>query len=190
MMNEKQAMPINAEALFQQLYRTHSRQIYSYLLGRTESKETASDLLQDVFMKIWNRKDVVESIPEDQQLYWIFSIAANRVKDYYRKSQSYKQAVSKIQLYSFPSPNGDLSQLLAGREQFHELESAIRELPEELRSILLMKAVGGMKSGEIGAALGLPSGTVRYKILLARRQLAEMLGMMPKEKAVGRKGNA
>ncbi|WP_054025687.1 RNA polymerase sigma factor [Bacillus sp. FJAT-28004] len=187
MMHEKQAMPMNPEALFQQLYRTHSRQIYSYLLGRTESKETAADLLQDVFMKIWNRKDVVERIPEDQQLYWIFSIAANRVKDYYRKSQSYKQAVSKMQLHTFPSPNGDLSQLLAGREQFHELESAIRELPEELRSILLMKAVGGMKSGEIGAALGLPAGTVRYKILLARRQLAETLGMLHKEKAAERK---
>ena len=170
------------EYLFQNLYRSISRNLFSFLRGRRGSQETAAVLVLDLFIKIWNRIDTVERIPEDQQLYWIFTVASNQVKDYYRKSQSFKQAVTKMQLYAFPNSNGDLSQLLAGREQFHELESTVRELPEELRSILLMKAVGGMKSGEIGTALGLPAGTVRYKILLARRQLAEALGMLNNNK--------
>lgn len=186
MTEKQQRMMVKPEELFQQLYRSHSRKLYSYLLGRTGSQDTAADLVQDVFMKIWNRIDMVERIPEDQRLYWIFTVASNQVKDYYRKSQSLKQAVTKMQLYTFPNSNSDLSQLLAGREQFNELESAVRELPEELRSILLMKAVGGMKSGEIGAALGLPAGTVRYKILLARRQLAEALGMLNNKKSAER----
>jgi RNA polymerase sigma-70 factor (ECF subfamily) len=39
-----------------------------------------------------------------------------------------------------------------------------------------MAAAGDMNSAEIGTALGLPAGTVRYRLSLARRTLAEALG--------------
>lgn len=169
------------EILFQRLYQEHSRPLYSYLLGRTGNPETSADLLQDVFMKIWNRIDAAERILPDERLYWMFSIASNRVKDYYRKTQNHKHAVTKLQSYASEGASGDLSHVVAGKERIRELESHIRELPEELRSVLLMKTVGGMKSGDIGAALGIPAGTVRYRISLARRQLADKLGLLHHE---------
>lgn len=177
-MTDAHYIPGNPETLFRHIFQEHSRQVYSYLLGRTGNPDTAADLLQDVFLKIWNRIDTVKSIAPEERLFWMFSVASNRVKDYYKKTHNHKQAVTKLQLYTFGEATGDLSHLLAGREQVRELESHIRDLPEELRSVLLMKTVGGMKSGDIGAALGIPAGTVRYRISLARRHLAEKLGLL------------
>ena len=172
--------------LFHELYVAYSRQVYSYLLGRTGSKDAAADLLQDVFLRIWNRMESVERIPEEQRIYWIFSVASNRVKDYYRKSANQKQAEERMRNRHRrePSPTGDISQMLAGREQYRELENAIGELPEELRFMLLMKVVGGMNSSRIGEALGMPAGTVRYKLSQARALLARRLGLTETEWAV------
>lgn len=171
--------------MFHDLYVAHSRQVYSYLLGRTGSKHVAADLLQDVYMRIWNRMEALERIPEEQRIYWIFSVTSNRVKDYYRKSSNQRQAEEQLRDRNKGggAPTGDLSQLLAGRERYRELESAIGELPAELRCILLMKVVGGMKSSQIGEALGMPAGTVRYKISQARALLARRLRLPETESA-------
>ena len=53
---------------------------------------------------------------------------------------------------------------------------AIRRLPEPQRVTLTMAAAGGMTSAELAAALGVPAGTVRYRLSEARRTLAEALG--------------
>jgi RNA polymerase sigma factor (sigma-70 family) len=166
--------------LFRELYVVHNRQVFSYLLGRTGSKDTAADLLQDIFLKVWNRIEVVERIPDKERLYWIFSIASNRLTDYYRRASNKKNMEEELRIRNDYS-TGDLSGLLAGREQFRELESHINQLPEELRSILLMKVIGGMNSSQIGNALNQPPGTIRYKMGMARRKLAEKLELLETE---------
>ena len=52
---------------------------------------------------------------------------------------------------------------------------AIKQLPEQQRTTLAMAAAGGLTSAEIAAALGVPAGTVRYRLSLARRALAAAL---------------
>jgi hypothetical protein len=52
---------------------------------------------------------------------------------------------------------------------------AIRRLPEAQRVTLTMAAAGGMSSAELVDALGVAAGTVRYRLSLARRAVAETL---------------
>lgn len=165
-----------SEPLFRNLYAAHSRQLYSYFLGRTGNKEVAADLLQDTFLKVWNRIELVKQICGQERIYWLFSVASNRLTDYYRSAAHRKKAEQRLLSENHPIA-GDLSADLAGRERLRELEAHILALPEELRCILLMKAVGGMNSAQIGKALHQPSGTIRYKIAQARRLLAEQLGL-------------
>ncbi|MCQ6561177.1 RNA polymerase sigma factor [Paenibacillus mendelii] len=172
--------------LFQELYGGHSRKVFAYLLGRTTNKEAAADLLQDTFLRVWNRIETVRGIPEDQQLHWIFAIASNLVKDHYRKSTFRKKTDETIRAEQI-QPTGDLSQWLVGREQFRELEAAINELPEELRCILLMKVIGGMNSFQISDTLNIPAGTVRYRIAQARRLIANQLQMLPAQDQIERR---
>jgi RNA polymerase sigma-70 factor (ECF subfamily) len=56
------------------------------------------------------------------------------------------------------------------------VSEAIAGLPEQQRVALTMAAAGTMTSAEIAAALGVPAGTVRYWLSLARRAVAGALG--------------
>jgi RNA polymerase sigma-70 factor (ECF subfamily) len=51
----------------------------------------------------------------------------------------------------------------------------IRRLPEQQRVALTLAAAGGLTSVDMATALGVPAGTVRYRLSLARRTLAEAL---------------
>jgi len=59
------------------------------------------------------------------------------------------------------------------------------KLPEDLRTALVLQVMGRLSSSQIGEALGMPAGTVRYRIAMARKRLAELLRL---EEDVGTKG--
>ena len=59
----------------------------------------------------------------------------------------------------------------ACQEDMLDMERALRMLPTELRVPLVLYVVFGYTSGEVGAILGVPDGTVRYRISRARERL-------------------
>jgi len=58
---------------------------------------------------------------------------------------------------------------------WQHLEKLTGMLDDRQRATLTMAAAGGMTSAELAAALGVPAGTVRYRLSLARRAVAEAL---------------
>jgi RNA polymerase sigma-70 factor, ECF subfamily len=65
---------------------------------------------------------------------------------------------------------------LAASSEFQvHLERALEELPEKLRLVLLLAAMEGHTIDEISALLAIPVGTVKSRIFVARKQLAEKL---------------
>lgn len=176
--------------LFEQVYRTFGRELHAYLFGRTGSKDMADDLLQDVYLRVWNRIDVLMAVPAPEQRYWLFSIAANRVVDYYRQTAVRKRTHAQLehQMELSSSKIDDTERAVTKREQYRELEAAIQQLPEQWRTILLMCSVGGMSSTQVGEALGMPSGTIRYKLSQARRQLAHQLKLTDRSEALAQEG--
>jgi RNA polymerase sigma-70 factor (ECF subfamily) len=168
------------KSLFEQLYTAYGRQLHAYLLGKTGCKETAGDLLQDVMLRIWNRMDDLYGMTPDRRRYWIFAVAANLVTDYYRHRAAQQRADTRLKQWAAarrPNPL-DPETLAESKEQRENLENAIRELPEELRTILVMSTAGGMNSTQIGEALQMPAGTVRYKLSQARYILAAKMGLL------------
>ena len=74
-----------------------------------------------------------------------------------------------------PSASTAASTAVIAAERVAVVGEAIRRLPEPQRVTLTMAAAGGMTSAELAAALGVPAGTVRYRLSLARRAVAEAL---------------
>jgi RNA polymerase sigma-70 factor (ECF subfamily) len=65
---------------------------------------------------------------------------------------------------------------VAASNQFQvHLELALSELPEKLRLALLLSAMDGYTIEEIAALMGIPIGTVKSRIFIARKKLAEKL---------------
>jgi RNA polymerase sigma-70 factor (ECF subfamily) len=73
-------------------------------------------------------------------------------------------------------PPPETAESIAAANQFQgHLERALEELPEKLRLVLLLSALEGYTIEEIAAMVGVPIGTVKSRIFIARKKLAEKL---------------
>lgn len=100
-----------------------------------------------------------------------FRIALDRLRSAKRRDQ-------RDVLWSHPAhqPPAATAEDLAASNEFHvHLDRALAELPEKLRLALLLAAMDGHTIDEISTILAIPVGTVKSRIFIARKQLAEKL---------------
>lgn len=165
--------PSASEALFDRLYGDWARAVHAYLFGRTGDPQDALDLLQETFLRVWRARRTLGDRTEEQQRAWVFAVARNLVIDRYRHQAAVDAVTPRLEQPERPQPSpGDT---LEAQEQLALVDAAMRRLPEDLRTVLVMQALGGMTSAQIGAALGRPAGTVRFQIATARKRLATAL---------------
>jgi RNA polymerase sigma-70 factor (ECF subfamily) len=167
------------EACFDRLYGSHYRALHAYFLGRTNDREAAVDLLQEAFLRAWRNISKLRELSPDRRRYWMYAVARNLLTDYYRGSASLLAVARAASEEAGRSHDNGPEDTLASKERASELEQAIRELPEELRTVLTLRYVGELSSARIGEMLEVPAGTVRYRISVARKRLAEKLRLEP-----------
>jgi RNA polymerase sigma-70 factor (ECF subfamily) len=165
---------MDQEAEFRRLYEGHRTAVHAYFVGRTADRWKAADLMQEVFMRVWQRLPELTGKSADGQRAWIFTVARNLSIDTYRHDRSRADAEVARGHEPSPAPPSAASAVIAA-ERVAIVGRAIRRLPEQQRTTLAMAAAGGLNSTEIAAALGVPAGTVRYRLSLARRAIATAL---------------
>lgn len=159
---------------FTRIFDAHHRVVHAYFVGRTSDAE-APDLLQETFLRVWRRITEVRGLAPERQRAWIFTVARNLAVDTYRSRSARDAAVLQLtDNASLPTPAGPEELAVAG-EYVTALDTAIRDLPEQLRVVVALHALSGVTSSEIGAALDVPAGTVRYRLSEARRRLTHAL---------------
>ncbi|HYL83109.1 MAG TPA: sigma-70 family RNA polymerase sigma factor [Candidatus Angelobacter sp.] len=100
-----------------------------------------------------------------------FRIALDRLRSAKRRAQ-------RDTLWSLPElqPPSPTAEDIAASSQFQgHLHRALEELPEKLRLVLLLSAMEGHTIEEIASMVGVPVGTVKSRIFIARKKLAEKL---------------
>jgi RNA polymerase sigma-70 factor, ECF subfamily len=122
----------------------------------------------------WQRLEELTGRLADGQRAWIFTVARNLSIDAHRleRTRAGTEAALGREPMSAPPP---ASTAVIAAERTAVVGEAIRRLPEQQRTTLALAAAGGLTSAEIATALGVPAGTVRYRLSLARRALAEAL---------------
>lgn len=157
-----------SEALFSSLTQLYLRRVGQYF-NACFPRDTAEDLTQQVFLKLWG---YLESGPEqepDSWKAWLFRVAVNEKNDFLRKKQRMGSTVELEEAEGVPS----------GRDSFAtEEQIAVRQamagLAREDRELLVLKSIG-FNSREIGVLQGLPDSTVRSRMASARKHFAEAL---------------
>jgi RNA polymerase sigma-70 factor, ECF subfamily len=173
---------MDREAEFRRLYEAHRAAVHAYFTGRSGDPQSAADLMQDVFLRVWQHLEKLTEMPDDRQRAWIFTVARNLSVDAHRHRQAQAGAEQALAHEPARPPHsaGAAASTAAGSaviaaERVAVVGEAIRRLPEPQRVTLTMAAAGGMTSAELAAVLGVAAGTVRYRLSLARRAVAEAL---------------
>jgi RNA polymerase sigma-70 factor, ECF subfamily len=165
---------MDSEAEFRRLYDAHRAAVHAYFTGRTGDPACAADLMQDVFLRAWQHVEELADMPDDRQRAWIFTVARNLSVDAHRHQRT-RAGTEQALARSPAAPPQPASAPVIAAERVAVVGEAIRRLPEQQRIALTMAAAGEMTSAEMATALGVPAGTVRYRLSLARRALAQAL---------------
>jgi len=154
----------------------------SYIRKHVVDLEAAEDILQEVFVELVEAYRLVK--PIEQVSGWLFRVAKNRIIDRFRgrRLESLSQdrygedddgAVSLEDL--LPSPDSGPEAAYARSVLLDEVDEALREMPEEQRSVFIAHEWEGYSFKELAAETGVSVNTLlsrkRYAVLHLRRRL-------------------
>ena len=167
-MNEITAIKKGDRSVFVDIYNRFHAKLFRYFLEKSRSRETAKELTQQAFIKLWqSRHTLSESHPIDSQC---FTIASSVLIDHLRKETVERKRRAQLsdnivhQAHSFD----------AGVRAFESsdlLHAAAGDLPPVRRSIFLLKMVQGYSNKQIAENLSISIKTVEDHYTKALRQI-------------------
>lgn len=178
---EEEAPEVEAESKavtdrgFEQLYRDHLRDVYSYAVYRVGNHHDAEDLTEQTFLQAYRHYPRARRESDGRPLRpWLIRIAHNLASNHYRDRSRRPQ--TPLDSIEPPAARHTTESVAEGRAELRAVMAGIDELPEERREALIMRFALGMDNGEIARAMGKSDGATKVLIHRAIRQLRERLG--------------
>jgi len=154
----------------------YSKKVYNMALNFVGNKDDASDITQDIFLKIYTN---IDKFQEDKNFNsWILKLSKNYCIDYWRKNKSYNQKVKLDEsLYDEAIHNeADTPEdSLIKNNDIMYLRQKLQLLPPDLRSLIIMRDIQNYSYQEIAEHLDIPLGTTKSRINRARLKLAKIV---------------
>lgn len=153
------------EVSFSSIYARHYGRVFAICLGVLGSREDAQDAAQEVFATAAGKLRAGAQ-PENFKP-WLSQVARNAAIDIARSRKPVSEEPEENEM---PASIG-VAQVAEQRSEMLEIMGGLRELPEQQRSALVMREVGGYSYGEIAHVLGVDETAVRGLISRARISL-------------------
>jgi RNA polymerase sigma-70 factor (ECF subfamily) len=146
------------------LFRRYHQALCSHAVRFVYSKETAEDLVSEVFCKFWKTK-AYENITSSFR-YYLFRSVRNEAYNYLRlefqKLETIETAMSQEEAF-----NQRPDQIMQFEEVLHKVEELVEGLPPQCRKVFLLSRFEGKKYQDIANELGLSIKTVEVHIVKA-----------------------
>ncbi len=154
----------------------YRRKVFNVAYKFVGRHEEAEDLTQDIFLKIFKSLDTFDRRANFQT--WLISVSRNLCIDHYRSVRKERETIDRDVDASELMPVSQTQGQMAMMEQLDRvalLRQAMSELPNTLRSAVLMRDIQELSYHEIAKQLRLPEGTVKSRINRGRTELARQI---------------
>ena len=159
---------------FEELYRNHLRDVYSYAYYRIGNHHDAEDLTEQTFLQAYRHFDRAQRESNGRPLRpWLIRIAHNLAANYYRDRS--RRPVTQLDDAAVISAPHGTEEMVEGREEVKEVLQGVSELPDDRREALIMRFALDMDNREIARALGRSEGATKVLIHRAIKQLEQGL---------------
>ncbi len=143
-----------------QLYDRYGRLVYALILRIVRNQAVAEDLVQETFLRVWNRTQIFEP-PKGVVGPWLLAVARNRAIDYARSLEGRDRRLAVFEETEDPRLYAGMEAGTLFAEQTRQAKRALAQLPENLRQAIELACFDGLSHAEIAARLGQPLGTVK-----------------------------
>ena len=159
---------------FEELYRDHLRDVYSYCYYRIGNHHDAEDLTEQTFLQAYRHFERARRESDGRPLRpWLIRIAHNLASNYYRDRARRPEA--NIDAIEPPAHPHETERVVESREELRQVIARLDDLPDDRREALIMRFALGMDNREIARALGRSDGATKVLIHRAIKQLEELM---------------
>lgn len=157
---------------FNELYKRYSPKVYNFTLKHLEHEEDVKDLVQEVFITIWNRR---EDIDEKQSFNgYLFTITLNSIRKFYRKKVRNRKLAEHW--LSSESHNSNITLDTINYRSINEIaQKIIDKLPPKRKEVFILSREKGLRNEEIAEKMNISKKTVENHLNLALRELRKQL---------------
>lgn len=149
---------------FTMLFDFYYRHIGHYVFVITESEEETEEIIQDVFIKVWEKRETLQRI--DNMKAYLFVLSKNRTLNYLRDKAKARMIEKK-----WCDENPESSYLIdsySDQEEYHQIiQEAVSDLPPQQQRVYQLSRQENLKYDEIATQMGLSKTTVKKHMQLA-----------------------
>ena len=154
---------------YRKLYEDFSDKVFKTCIGFTHNTEDAEDLVQEVFVEVYNS---IDKFRNDSKLStWIYRIAVNKSLNYIQKNKKFKLNMSNELLFNFKSQNASPSEKIENKDLSEILNKALNSLKEKQRIAFVLCKYDDLSYNEISEIMGVSVSSVESLIHRAKINL-------------------
>ena len=160
------------EEALRPLYESHIKPLHYFILRIAKSKQLAEDVVQDVFLKIWDSRKQID--PDQPFKTFLYTIAKRHLLNMLKRVQHETFILDEIRKYTATTERTtDLE--LEYSESNELLREAIEKLPAQCKTIFLRCKIEGKPYKQVAAELGIAEGTVHAQMVKALKIIREYI---------------
>lgn len=158
------------EVAFRQLFDHYRNKIYSLGMYLTRSELMAEEIVQDVFLKVWEKRQELSGIQYFNG--WLRTVAKNTCSNYLRDLAVEKLAMSRLSENTDPITSSVESEVIL-KDYQQIIDEAIQRLPPQQKKVYILSKQTGKKQEEIARELNISIYTVKEYLKLAHRSVRQ-----------------
>ena len=163
---------------YNQLVNRFKDRLLNFIYRFVNDLDLAEDLVQDTLLKLYTHKDSYQEIAKFST--WLYTIAANLARTELRKKKRRKTfSVTELSRddreFIIASSDVDPSEDLSSQNFEKSVQRALAELPDDFKTIIILRDIQELSYDEISKIVKVPMGTVKSRINRGRVKLQQLL---------------
>jgi len=159
-----------------ELYDRYGKLAYSLVLRVVRDQAVAEDLVQETFLRVWNRVHSMDSA-KGAIGPWLLAIARNRAIDYLRSSAGRERNAVELNETDHAPLYNEMEAGILVSDQARRVKVAMGKLAPNYRTVMELAYFEGLSQSEMAAKMGQPLGTIKTWVRTALQSLRDELGV-------------
>lgn len=157
------------------LYDRYGRIVYSLILRIVRDTGIAEDLVQETFLRVWNRAQGLDA-QKGSIGPWLLAVARNRAIDYLRSAGGRERNALEFEETDHPGLYIDMEQDILSSDSARRIKTAVGKLSPNQRQVIELAYFEGLSQTEMAQRMGQPLGTIKTWVRAALKSLRDELG--------------
>ena len=165
-----------SEAAFTKVYRLYSAQLFKKILRMVYDEDIAKELLQDLFMKIWEGREKID--PSRSFKSFLYAVGINLVYDYFRKTAKKNVMIARL-ISTAVEQYTHTEEGIIEKENMDIIKSAVQKLPPQRKRVFVLCKLEGKSYAEVSKELNISSSTIHDHMVKANCLIRKYLQNHP-----------